>query len=336
MRRDNIFVGVDLHKRQFCEVRLLSDGKVAGQKRWSTAVDQVLAFARTLDARHRLVVEPVENSYWFLDQVAGYAGSVHIANPARVRLIAESRLKNDRIDARTLADLLRVGYLPEVYLPGPEIQGWRRLISTRVGLVRDRSRLKSRVLSLVAREGWRIGATDPFGRRGREELSELSLSEPLRALVDGQLAVVDVLTHQLAGLNREIDVLASADPVARRLRTIDGLGSFSALAVRAVVDQMDRFRSVKAFASYTGLVPSYRHSGEVYHSGGITKQGSRLLRWVLIQAVPHVLRHNSHLRRLYTRLCFRSSVARARVAAAHGLARIIYHVWTEDRCYYRC
>lgn len=336
MGSDNIYVGVDLHKRQFYEVRLASDGEVIRRRRWSTEMDQVSAFAESLDRHHRLVVEPVENSYWFLEQVAGYAGSVHIANTCRVRLIAESRLKSDRIDAHTLADLLRVGYLPEVYLPCPEMQAVRRLISSRVSLVRDRTRLKNRISGLVAREGYRVRASDPFGRSGRRELASMPLSTPLRRLVDGQLAIVDVLTTQVSRLDAEIEAIASSDPITRRLRTIDGLGAFSALAVRAMVDQMERFRSVKAFASYTGLIPGYRQSGDSYHPGGITKQGSRLLRWVLIQAVPHVIRHNSRLRKLYTRLCYRSSVGRARVAVAHGLAKIIYHVWTQDRCYYRC
>lgn len=336
MSEDNIYVGVDLHKRQFYEVRLSGSGETIVSRRWSTDWEAVSAFAQTLDRRHRVVIEPVENSYWFLEQLAGVAGSVHIANPSRVRLIAESRLKNDRIDARTLADLLRVGYLPEVHLPGPEVQAWRRLISTRVSIVRDRTRLKNRIVSLVAREGYRLRASDPFGRSGRTEISSLPLTAPLRGLVDRQLAIVDVLASQLSALNTEIETIAAGDEITGRLRTIDGLGAFSALAVRAVVDRIDRFRSVKAFAAYTGLVPSYRHSGEVFHTGGITKQGSRLMRWVLIQAVPHVMRHNSHLRRLYSRLCHRSSVARARVAVAHGLARIIYHVWSENRAYYRC
>jgi transposase len=332
---DNIFVGVDLHKRSSWEVRLSSDGVELGHRRWSSDGEGVGGFAESLDGRHRVVVEPVENSYWFLDLVAGYAGSVHIANPARVRLIAESRLKNDRMDARILADLLRVGYLPEVYIPGEEVQSWLRLISCRVSVVRDRTRLKNRIIGLISREGFILKSSDAFGRRGRRELSELPLSSSLRCLVDSQLAVVDVLTEQLKGLDDQIEAIACGDLITCRLRTIDGLGAFSALAIRAVVDRMERFRSAKAFASYTGLVPSYRQSGEVCHTGCITKQGSRLLRWVLIQAVPHAMRHNEYLKHLYGRLCFRSSVSRARVAVAHALARIIYHVWTEERSYYR-
>jgi len=304
-------------------------------RRWSLDGEGVSEFAESLDVRHRVVVEPVENSYWFLDQVSGYAGSVHIANPTRVRLIAESRLKNDRVDARILADLLRVGYLPEVHIPSSEIQSWRRLVSCRVSIVRDRTRLKNRIIGLISREGFLLKSSDAFGRRGRRELAEFPLSSSLRRLVDSQLAVVDVLTEKRSELDREIESIAAGDLIVCRLQTIDGLGAFSSLAIRAVVDRMERFRSAKAFASYTGLVPSYRQSGEVCHTGSITKQGSKLLRWVLIQAVPHAMRHNEYLKNLYGRLCFRSSVARARVAVAHALARIVYHVWTEERAYYR-
>jgi transposase len=281
-----------------------------------------------------VVLEPLENSYWFVGQLKAFAGSVHLANPGKVRLIAASRLKNDRIDARILADLLRVGYLPEVYIPEERIQQWRCLVSHRIRLVRDRTRLKNRILGLLNREGCRITASDPFGKKGRAQLDSLELSEPIRRMVDSNLVVSDLLLSEISVLDREIEQVGEADAIIGYLRSIDGVGYFTALAIRAVVGDMRRFRSPKAFAAYTGLIPGYRQSGSVVHNGPITKQGSPTLRWVLIQAVPHAVRRSDYLRRLYGRLVHRSSVAEARVAVAHALARIIYHVWTEARPYY--
>ncbi len=132
MAKSNIYVGIDLHKRKFDFVMLSPSGDVVKQGSRSTDAGAVLKFASSVTPRHRVVLEPLENSYWFIDQLQPYAGSVHLANPGKVRLIAESRLKNDRIDARILADLLRAGYLPEVYIPDDEIQKWRCLIQHRI------------------------------------------------------------------------------------------------------------------------------------------------------------------------------------------------------------
>ena len=143
---------------------------------------------------HHVVLEPLDNCYWFMDQLRPYASSIHLANPGKVRLIAESRLKNDRIDARILADLLRVGYLPEVYIPNYTIRVWRCLVSHRIGLVRDRTRMKNRILGLINREGHRIPAADPFGKKGRQQLDSLELSPSLRSMVDDHVIHLDLLS----------------------------------------------------------------------------------------------------------------------------------------------
>ena len=195
--------------------------------------------------------------------------------------------------------------------------------------------MKNRILGLINREGCRVTASDPFGKKGRFQLDSLELSASIRRMVDSNLVMSDLLSAQILSLDREIEQIAEADPMVGYLRTIDGVGYFTALAIRAAVGQMSRFRSAKAFAAYTGLIPGYRQSAETVHNGPITKQGSPTLRWLLIQAVPHAVRRSDYLKRLYYRLCYRSSVAQARVAVAHALARIIYHVWTEARPYYR-
>ena len=335
MINSNIYIGVDLHKHKFEFVMMDIHGTILGQGNRSTEAGSVMDFAASLSRRHQVVLEPLENSYWFVRQLEPYVGSVHLANSGKVRLIAESRLKNDRIDARILADLLRVGYLPEVYIPEEQIQQWRCLIQHRIRLVRDRTRLKNRILGLLNREGCRVTASDPFGKKGRVQIDSLALSAPVRKMVDSNLLSSDLLSSQISELDQEIEQIALTDSVVGYLRTIDGIGSFTALAIRAVVGQIERFDNVKAFAAYSGLIPGYRQSAEHIRHGPITKQGSATLRWVLIQAVPHAVRHSDYLKRLYRRLCFRSSVAKARVAVAHAMVRIVYHVWKEARPYYR-
>lgn len=335
MAKSNIIVGIDLHKRSFCFVMMNSTGEIIKQGTRSTEAGSVLEFASSLTLRHEAVLEPLENSYWFIEQLQPYAGSVHLANSGKVRLIAESRLKNDRIDARILADLFRVGYLPEVYIPEREIYQWRCLIQYRIRLVRDRTRLKNRTIGLLNREGFRVSTSDPFGKGGRAQIDSFELSFMVRRMVDSNLVSLDLLSSQISDIEKEIKQIVDADPIASYLCTIDGVAEFTALAIRAIVGRMDRFRSFKAFSAYTGLIPSYRQSAERTQHGPITKQGSSTLRWLLLPAAKHVVRKSDYFNRMYRRICYRSSEKNARVAVAHALARIIYHVWMEARPYYR-
>lgn len=335
MNSNSMYVGIDLHKRSFSFGIMDKFGKRLGEGRLATTAGAVADFASRLDKRYQVALEPLGNSYWFMDQLCPYAGSLHLANPHKVRLIAESRLKNDRIDAWILADLLRVGYLPEVYIPSQEVITWRRLIAHRIRLVRDRTRWRNRILNVLSREGLGVTVKDAFGKRGRAELDQLPLSRLARRFVDDMLVSHDLVGKQLESVEAEIAAVSDTDFVCRLLQTIDGVGPFTALAVRATVGEMSRFKSAKAFAAYTGLIPGYRHSAEKVHNGPITKQGSPMLRWVLLQGVNHFKRHTDYLQRLYARVCFRSSTAKARVAVAHAMVRMIYHVWMEARPYYR-
>lgn len=335
MSKGNMYVGIDLHKRSFSLVTLSESGDKLSEGKRSTSFEEVCDFASGLDHRHHVALEPLDNCYWFMDQLRPYASSIHLANSGKVRLIAESWLKNDRVDARILADLLRVGYLPEVYIPNYTVRGWRCLVSHRIRLVRDRTRIKNRILGLINREGHRLTVADPFGKKGRQQLDALELSPSLRAMVDDHLTHLDVLIVQIEQLDKKISQIADSDEIVRLLTTIDGIGEFTGVAIRAIVGEMTRFRSMKAFEAYTGLIPWYRCSAETIRNGSITKQGNSTLRWLLLQAVPHAIRHSDYLKRLYYRICLRSSVGKAKVAVAHALARIIYHVWTEARPYYR-
>ncbi len=335
MSKSNIYVGIDLHKEKFDFVMLSASGDVINQGTCLAELGAVADFASSLTRRHLIVVEPLQNSYWFIDQIRPYAGSVHLAHSGKVRLIAESRLKNDRIDAKILADLLRVGYLPEVYIPEDEIRQWRFLVQHRRQLVKDNTRLKNRILGIINREGFTIPASDPFGKKGRAQLDSLPLSAPLRVSVDTNLVTLDLSSAQLKAVDKEIEQIVQSDDISKLLCTIDGVGPITAFTVRACVGDISRFRSAKAFAAYTGLIPSCRQSGDTVHNGGITKQGNSTLRWALGQSVTHAIRRSPHLKRLHARLCFRSSSGTARTAVAHALARIIYHVWKEARPFYR-
>jgi transposase len=122
---------------------------------------------------------------------------------------------------------------------------------------------------LINGEGQKIDAADAFGRKGRSELDSVELSSSTRRIVDNLLTNLDLLTVQIKDLDVEIEGVAEIDPVVKLLKTIDGVGSFTALAIRSAIGEIERFRSAKAFASYTGLIPGYRHSGDCTSSNKV-------------------------------------------------------------------
>jgi transposase len=331
----NIYVGIDLHKQSFSYVMVSADGQrlATGQSRLETGA--VADFMSCLTARHEVVVEPVTNSFWFIEQIRRTGAGVHLANCRGVRLIAESRCKSDRIDARILADLLRIGYLPEVYQPSARCLGWRQLVAERRALVADQVRCCCRVRMLLSREGAQVSARDCFGKKGRAEMAAAALSPQTRRQLKRLIALHDHVDKEIGEVNKQIEGVAAHDRIASLLMTIDGVGALTAVALRAHIGDIRRFGSPKALAAYSGLIPSLRQSAETVHRGHITRQGPSVLRWLLIQAVPHAVRKTPSLRRLYSRLCHRNSVGVAKVAVAHALIRIVWHVWREARPYYR-
>jgi transposase len=330
-----IYVGVDLHKESFVYVMLTSEGERLVSGQCALAAGPLAEFLSGLSARHEVVVEPLTNSFWFIEQVRQTGAGVHLANSRGVRLIAESRCKTDRIDARILADLLRIGYLPEVYQPSACCLSWRQLVADHGAVVSDQVRCCCRIRALVAREGVRVRASTCVSKRGRAELAAAILSVQTRQQLTRLLTRHDVLAQEKAEVDRQIEQVVATDRIASLLQTVDGIGALTALALRAHIGDIRRFGSPKALAAYTGLTPSLRQSAETVHYGHITRQGPSVLRWLLIQAVPHAVRKTPYLRRLYGRLCHRRSVGVAKVAVAHALVRMVWHVWREARPYYR-
>ncbi len=335
MSENNVYVGIDLHKRNFNYVMIPEkDGNMSCGKGKTTRLD-VMEFASKLTANHHVTLEPVENWYWFIKLIRPFAGSVELANPYKLRLIAESKSKSDHVDAMILAKLIKAGFLPKSYIPSDETMTWRDMSHHRHCLVKDRTRLKNRVSSSINREGFQISVSDLFGKKGREEIDSLDLSAAARDKINDDLVCIDLLTLQLEKLDQRIMEISESDEVITLLRTIDGIGHILGFTIKAIVGEMFRFKSEKAFANYSGLVPSHRQSGKTTRTGPITKRGPNLLRWALIQAVPHAVRKSDYLKRKYNRIIYKSSCGKAKVAAAHDLAKIVYHVWTEARPYYR-
>jgi transposase len=247
-----------------------------------------------------------------------------LVHPQRVKAIASAKLKNDRVDSATLAHLLRCDLLPESWKADRATQGRRQQVRLRATLVRQRTRLKNQVHAVLHQQGLRSPVTDLFGKRGRLWLAAVKLPEPARESLQACLRLIDHYGEEIEKQNLQLREKAKADERARWLQTIPGIGEISAMMVLAEIGELGRFGSKEALCSYAGLAPRVRESAGKAARGGITRQGSPWLRWIMVEAAQVATRTSPAARRYYERLQRRKHKHVARVALARKLLIAVY------------
>lgn len=318
------YLGIDVHKFRCVYTELNTRGKIIRRGGFGNNLEEVSDFCSTLTGTENVVLEPVLNYLWLLDHLEPYVSSVHVATPHKVRIIAESKCKTDRYDSRMLAELLRINFLPESWIPPVELRSLRNIIRQRHRLVKTVVMYKNYIRHLLFLHGIHMKVSNIASVKARREIKRLYLPETTRQSVEQCLQVIGNLAKMIDILDEEIKLRSSDNDIVELLRSIPGIGPLWAATIYGEVGDINRFKGAKAFASYTGLVPSVRSSGESSHYGGITHQGSRMLRTALIEAAIRTVRKSPSLNRMYHRIVYRSNSQKARVAVARKLAVIIY------------
>jgi transposase len=323
-------LGIDVHKHESQVAVLDEDGEVVDEVRVANAnLDEI---ARQY-AGSKGVIEATSNYFSIYDTLDEYLDVV-VAHPAKTKAIGAAKVKNDRLDAKLLAQLRHVEMIAESYVPPAEIRERRALTRGRKRLVEKRTDFKNEVHALLDQEGITLDKK-PFSVAGREALAALSLGIIARGLLDAYLAVIDTVTEQITKLERLINERAAALPEAQLLLTIPGVSYYSALLITAELGEINRFDSAKQVVSYAGLDPVIRESGDTRIEGGISKRGNSNLRYVLVQCANVAVHtcHDEYLSRFHTRLNRRKPSKVAMVATARKLLVSIYHMLMREEVY---
>ena len=281
-------VGMDLHRRRSVLVRMTETGQHLETVRISNDPDYLREVMTRAGEAPEVVLEATYGWYWAADTLAELGAQVHLAHPLGVKMFALRRVKNDQRDAADLADLLRMGRLPEAWIAPPatrELRGWVRHRAKLVGL---RSNLKCQVHAVLAAAGVTVPMSDLFGSTGRQLLAATRLSVESRSRVDS----LQPADHR-AGLRDRPLHPPGRRTAARRPRLPDdpdhsrGRAVLGAVFVAEIGD-ITRFARPQQLASWAGLTPKHHESDTTVHRGRITKQGSRLVRWAAVEAVQRV------------------------------------------------
>jgi transposase len=283
--------------------------------------------------------EAGNQSAWIHDLLVELGADVTVVNPAKVKLIAESRQKTDKIDAKILCELLRLDGLPHpVHVPGVETRSLRGLLVARRQLVTARAKLSNVVRGMLRQEGIGLPARGllTFVAWRRLLLEDYTHSH-LKPVLEAYYASFVALTRSIQALDKQLGERERRDSRAARLETIPKVGRIASLTFLAAVDDVHRFPSSRKLVGYSGLAPTVRSSGERTEYGRITRQGRSELRAVWVQIAHLVARDTSRatapLRKWYSKVAYHRGKKTAMVALARKLLVIAYQMLREETVY---
>jgi transposase len=327
-------IALDVH-RDFCEVAIKDDSGLRLSGRVKTSPEDLELFAQSLAPDDQVALEASEPALAIARILEPHVGRVVIANTRKLRAIAESKVKTDKLDASTLCELLAAGYLPAVWSPDEFTRALRRRLQRRAKLVRSRTRAKNECHAVLARNlKGKPPMSELCGRKGRRWLAALQLPADERETVQCCLREVDFLDAEVALVESELASQALSCQEIRRLMTVPGVSLVSAATFLAVVGDAKRFSSPKKLVSHVGLDPRVRQSGEApARHGRISKQGSPEARHMLCEAAWVLIRTPGPLRAFYERVRARRGAQIALVATARKLGVLFWHLLTREEDY---
>ena len=280
----SVYVGIDVHRKRSQVAVIDAKGEVLANRNVPNGAEPILKVIGGLPPGTPAAFEAAYGTSWLVELLEDYGFDPHLVHPSRCKAIASARLKNDKVNAAILGQLLRADLLPEAWIAPPAIRQLRALLRHRVHLVRLRTRLRNRIHAIVADYGYDRPAGGYWTGPGRAWLASLELPAVSRELVEDDLGLIDALQDRIDRLDWEIRQRARSDPRVKVLTQLPGVGPFTALVILAEVGDVSRFASARKLASWAGLTPTVRGSDRVAHYGHISKQGSVWLRWVLCEA----------------------------------------------------
>ena len=318
------YYGVDFHKDYSFITHTDANGNIIEEMTIRNTPKKLKEFVNSLEKRSKLALEAVGNWYYFYELLEKRDINVYLCHPKKTKAIASARIKTDKIDARTIAHLLRARLLPLSYIPPKDIRDTRELIRYRSGLVKERTVIKNKIHSVLLKNGCPISRA--WSSKNREKIFALKLRECFMIELRGYFRLLDQFNVEIKEMDRIIRELAVNHPLTQLLMTMPGIGYLGAVLIYAEIGDIKRFPTAGHLCSFAGLVPSLHSSGGKTRYGHITKEGSKYLRWILIENSKHMAEGSVRFHSLFTRVAGRHGKPTAKVAVAREALRVIYYM----------
>jgi transposase len=280
-------VGMDLHRRRSVLVRMTMDGRKLETVRIENSPAALRAVLARAGKNPRVVVEATYGWYWAVDVLEAAGAEVHLAHPLGVKAFSYRRVKDDERDCADLADLLRLGRLPEAWIAPEPVRALREIVRFRHKLVGQRTSCKDQVHAVLAKSGVPVTRSDIFGSGGGIWLDGLPLPQPYAGKVASLRALIGVLGGEIGRLEEQAAGMLAGDKGYAAVRELPGIGPVLGAVICAEIGDVTRFRQPGQLCSWAGLTPRHYQSDVKVIRGHVSKQGSRMLRWALCEAIQH-------------------------------------------------
>lgn len=327
----SVFVGLDYHASAVQVCVMAADGKVLLNRSCANDWRAVMGAVRQKCAPRVQVQAAIESCCGaadLADELIGRGWSVNLAHAGYVSRMKQSPDKTDYTDARMLADLQRVGYLPRVWLAPEEVRELRRLVHYRQSLAKERKNLKLQIGATLrdARQKGPAGV-NPWTKAWLAWLDQSAeLSSNARHITTRRLQRLTALQKEIREVDERLEHQTQDDPLVQKLQTVKGIGLITAVTLRAEIGRFDRFRTGKQLSRFCGLSPRNVSSGQKQADAGLIKAGNNALRALLIEAAHRLIRCDERWTALAARLSSRGKPTGVVIAAvANRWIRWLFH-----------
>lgn len=334
------YVGVDLHKNSIslCViVKVRGKRKVKARRTYPCRMpERIRKFFESL-GKFQVVVEATASYEWFLQLIEDLADRLVVAHPKKLRVIAESKRKTDKIDAQVLAEFLAMDMIPEAYRPPPRVREHRVLVRHRCWLQGRITSVKCKIRHKLAHYNRDMAAL--FTARGEEHLQQVNMSDADRFEVEALRQQLTLLEEQLKQAEAKLKEFGQKAPAPEReareiLDTIPQVGPVTIDVVLSELGDWRRFRSAKKVVAYAGLDPGCRSSDTKRHDLHISKEGSRRLRWALVEAAWRLIGRYRRWGSVYEKLKRNTgSAKKAIVGVARRLLCVMFAMLRTGQAY---
>src|SRR3989338_9141350 len=317
------YIGMDIHKQFTFAVVKDEQGKEIAKEKFDNSKENFSIFLEIYyPDKTKIVIESTCVWEYIYEILEAMHYDVKLANPIRTRAIAEARIKTYRVDASTLADLLRANLVAESYIPPKEIRRLREITRERRTFVRQTTQIKNKIHAILIKRGVKLPSKTLCGSTMLWLKDRFSTDD----MVYRYANILGFYKEEVKFVDDKICKAANESHNAKLLMTIPGIAEIRAVDLLAEIGEIERFPSGDKLCSYAGLVPSIRQSGTTLRFGGLIQQSSKSLKGTLIEASWNIVRtkENNSLQEFYKKLAKKKGKQKAICATARKLCCVVY------------
>lgn len=339
---NDYYIAVDIGKKNCVVCITDKDGSILEETKYNNTFQEAERFASRLNKKYdniqcHAVCESTANMWLKTYEAFEKFGiDVKLANPMKTKAIAEARVKTDKLDARTLAHLLRSNLIAESYIAPDNVREDRSLLRLRINLVSDRTRVMNRVHSLLDKYDLKCKYDHIFGVNGIRWLKSIELKlkgNNDQVQLANYIKNIEFLNSEITQIEKQISTEASQNENVKILMSMTGIDCFSAMLIASEIGDISRFSTAGKLVSWCGLCPTVHQSGNSMYMGRMKKDGNKKINWIMIQAANTASRTDDRLKKYYMNIAKRHGHHVVITHVANKMMRIIWSMLTYKQLY---